>query len=223
MSGQLRIVIVGGVAAGMSAATRARRMNENASIIVLERGGHISFANCGLPYYLSGQIKAEQKLLVTTPEKVRERFNIDARVGHEVIGISRAAKTVDVRVVATGQSLVIPYDKLILATGAAPIIPPIDHVDAPNVFLLRSIEDTQSMLLPRRFILAERWTIWRSLTWPMRRSSQAPRIRSIRRRWLRRISDRRSCRRSQAASLMASRLWMSERRWNLPGARCRGR
>ncbi len=145
MSGQLKIVIVGGVAAGMSAATRARRMNENASIIVLERGGHISFANCGLPYFLSGQIKGEQKLLVTTPEKVRERYNIDARVGHEVIGINRASKTVDVRVIATGQSLAIPYDKLILATGAAPIIPAIEHVHAPNVFLLRSIEDTQSV------------------------------------------------------------------------------
>jgi NADPH-dependent 2,4-dienoyl-CoA reductase/sulfur reductase-like enzyme/rhodanese-related sulfurtransferase len=145
MSAPLKIITVGGVAAGMSAATRARRLNENASIIVLERGGYISFANCGLPYYLSGQIKAEQNLLVTTPDKVRQRFNIDARTGHEVIGINRAKKTVDVRIISTGQSLTLPYDKLILATGASPIIPLIDHVHAPNVFLLRSIEDTQSV------------------------------------------------------------------------------
>src|SRR6476661_6465669 len=92
----MRIVIVGGVAGGMSAATRARRMNEDATVTVLEKGGFISFANCGLPYHLAGRIASEEKLLVTTPEKVRRRFGIDARVGHEVLHIDRAKKEVEV-------------------------------------------------------------------------------------------------------------------------------
>lgn len=141
----LRIVIVGGVAGGMSAATRARRMNEQARITVLEKGGFISFANCGLPYYLAGQIKEESKLLITDPKRVRERFNIDVRTHHEVTRIDRAGKFVEAIDHATGNTLNLPYDKLILAPGASPIIPPIEHVRAPNVFLLRSMEDTRAV------------------------------------------------------------------------------
>jgi len=143
----LRIVIVGGVAGGMSAATRARRMNEDASIIVLERGGFISFANCGLPYYLAGRIESEDKLLVTTAARVRERFNIDARVRHEVTLIDRNAKEVEVRDDAAGTTYRLSYDKLILATGASPMLPRIDEVGArqSNVFLLRSMEDARSV------------------------------------------------------------------------------
>lgn len=137
-----RIVIIGGVAAGMSAATRARRMNEHASITVLEKGGFISFANCGLPYYLAGRITSEEALLVTTPQKVVARYNIDARVHHEVTRVDRRNKSVEVTSLENNQTEVLPYDKLILATGASPIIPPIDHVRAPNVFLLRTMEDT---------------------------------------------------------------------------------
>lgn len=137
-----KLLIVGGVAAGMSAATRARRMNEHASITVLEKGGFISFANCGLPYYLAGRITDESALLVTTPQKVEQRYNIDARVNHEATRIDRKNKSVDVTNLQTGQTEILPYDKLILATGASPIIPPIDHVNAPNVFLLRTMEDT---------------------------------------------------------------------------------
>jgi len=139
------IVIIGGVAGGMSAATRARRMNENAKIIVLEKGGFISFANCGLPYYLNGRIDSEDKLLITTPANVHKRFNIDARVHHEAISIDRANRQVKVLDHATGQTYALAYDKLILAPGAAPVIPPIDHVRLPNVFVLRSVEDTRAI------------------------------------------------------------------------------
>jgi NADPH-dependent 2,4-dienoyl-CoA reductase/sulfur reductase-like enzyme/rhodanese-related sulfurtransferase len=140
-----RIVIVGGVAGGMSAATRARRMNEHASITVLEKGGFISFANCGLPYYLAGRIESDEKLLVTTPPQVRARFNIDARVHHEVTKIDRDNCQVEVIHRTAGRTFRLPYDKLILATGASPIVPPIENVRAPNVFLLRSMEDTQAV------------------------------------------------------------------------------
>lgn len=141
----LRIIVVGGVAGGMSAATRARRMNENASIIVLEKGGYVSFANCGLPYYLAGRIETEDALLVATPAKLRDRFNLDVRVHHEVMKIDRAAKSVEVLNHETAERFSLRYDKLILAVGASPIIPPIEHMKSPNVFLLRSMEDTQAV------------------------------------------------------------------------------
>lgn len=141
----MNIVIVGGVAGGMSAATRARRMNEHANITVLERGGFISFANCGLPYYLGGTITDESKLLITTPDAVRSRFRIDVRVKHEVTRIDRKSKIVEVVDHVSGKSITFPYDRLILATGAIPIMPPIDNVRAKNVFVLRSIEDTQAI------------------------------------------------------------------------------
>jgi NADPH-dependent 2,4-dienoyl-CoA reductase/sulfur reductase-like enzyme/rhodanese-related sulfurtransferase len=141
---QRRIVIIGGVAGGMSAATRARRMNESASIVVLEKGGYISYANCGLPYYLAGRITSEEKLLLTNPEKVRARFGIDARVGHEVRRIDRVRREVEVCELSSRRTYTLGYDKLILATGAAPIVPPIDHVRARNVFLLRTVEDSRA-------------------------------------------------------------------------------
>ena len=137
----IRIVIVGGVAGGMSAATRARRLNEQASITVLEKGGFISYANCGLPYYLDGRITPSDKLLLTNPPAVASRYNIDARVGHKVLRIDREQKQVEVQESATGRTYHLPYDKLILAQGANPIIPAADHVTAPNVFVVRAVED----------------------------------------------------------------------------------
>jgi len=113
----LRIIIVGGVAAGMSAATRARRLNEQATITVLERGGYISFANCGLPYNLNRRIPHADKLLVTTPQRVKARFNIDARVRHEVQRIDRAARMVHGLDLTSGQAFALPYDKLIFGAG----------------------------------------------------------------------------------------------------------
>jgi NADPH-dependent 2,4-dienoyl-CoA reductase/sulfur reductase-like enzyme/rhodanese-related sulfurtransferase len=137
-----RIVIVGGVAGGMSAATRARRVNEQAEIIVLERSGHISFANCGLPYYLAGKIVGEDKLLLTTPDAVDERFRIDARVHHDVTSVSRERHLVEGVNLRNGEGFAIEYDKLILAPGASPILPNVAGTDASNVFVLRNVEDT---------------------------------------------------------------------------------
>ncbi len=141
----MRLVIVGGVAGGMSAATRARRVNESAEIVVLEKGGFVSFANCGLPYYLAGRIAPESKLLVTDARKLRERFNIDARTGHEVMRVDRSGKEVEVRDHVHGKTYSLGYDKLILATGAAAIVPPDPNAKAEGVFVLRSMEDTQAI------------------------------------------------------------------------------
>jgi NADPH-dependent 2,4-dienoyl-CoA reductase/sulfur reductase-like enzyme/rhodanese-related sulfurtransferase len=140
-----RIVIIGGVAGGMSAATRARRMNERASITVLEKTGHISFANCGLPYFISGAIKDERALFLTTPEQVAQRFRIDARVHHEVTRIDREHHRVDGVNHVTGESFSLPYDKLILAPGASPIVPDLPGIDAENVFVLRNVEDAERL------------------------------------------------------------------------------
>jgi len=104
---ELRIVIIGGVAGGMSAATRARRMNEHASIIVLEKSGYVSFANCGLPYFIGGQIQNEESLFLTTPERVAKRYRIDARVHHEVTRIDRQAHLVEGTNHKTGEKLVL--------------------------------------------------------------------------------------------------------------------
>ncbi len=140
-----RIVIIGGVAGGMSAATRARRMNEQAEIVVLEKGGYISFANCGLPYHLAGRIESESELLLSTPEKVWSRFRIDARVGQEALSIDRAKKLIRVKRLSDATEYDLPYDKLILAPGASAIIPPMSNVDAANVMLLRTMEDMQQI------------------------------------------------------------------------------
>jgi NADPH-dependent 2,4-dienoyl-CoA reductase/sulfur reductase-like enzyme/rhodanese-related sulfurtransferase len=141
----MRIVIIGGVAGGMSAATRARRINESADIVVIERGGFISFANCGLPYHIAGRIEPEAKLLLTTPQAVAARFRIDARVREEALSIDRATKSVTLKRLDDGSTYALPYDKLILAPGATPIVPRLTAGDAPNVFQLRTMEDTRAM------------------------------------------------------------------------------
>jgi len=137
-----RLVIVGGVAGGASAATRARRMDEHADIVLLEKDDHVSFANCGLPYYVGGEIQDRDELLVARPELLRRRFRIDVRVRHEVLSIDRSAKTVAVLDRSSGDTRQEPYDKLILAPGAAPIVPPIEGHDAEGVFTLRNLDDT---------------------------------------------------------------------------------
>src|SRR5882757_339457 len=121
----IKIVIVGGVAGGASAAARARRLSESAEIILFERGPDVSFANCGLPYYIGGEIAERDKLLVTTPERLRSRFRLDVRTRTSVESIDRTAKMVCARDPATGLIYEEPYDKLILAPGAAPLRPPI--------------------------------------------------------------------------------------------------
>jgi NADPH-dependent 2,4-dienoyl-CoA reductase/sulfur reductase-like enzyme/rhodanese-related sulfurtransferase len=135
------IVIVGGVAAGASAATRARRMDENARIILFEKDEHVSFANCGLPYHIGGEITDRRRLLVATPELLKTRFRIDVRTMTEVTAIHREAKEVEFVDHRTGSVRRQSYDKLILAPGASPIIPPMPGVDSKNVFVLRNLDD----------------------------------------------------------------------------------
>ncbi len=136
------ILIVGGVAGGASAAARARRMNENARIIIFERDSYVSFANCGLPYYLGGEITDRDQLLIAKPSLFKRRFDIEVRTRHEVTGIDREARSITVRDLDAEASYEMTYDKLILAPGADPIEPPIPGVDAQGVFTLRNLEDT---------------------------------------------------------------------------------
>lgn len=140
----MRILIIGGVAGGMSAATRLRRLNEDAEIIILEKGPYVSFANCGLPYYVAGEIEERSKLLVQTPESLQARFNLDVRPESEAIAIN--AQTKEVTVKNDKEEYTLVYDKLILSPGAKPLIPPIDGIkEAENIFTLRSVPDVDAI------------------------------------------------------------------------------
>jgi NADPH-dependent 2,4-dienoyl-CoA reductase/sulfur reductase-like enzyme/rhodanese-related sulfurtransferase len=140
----MRVVIVGGVAGGMSAATRLRRLDADASITVLERSGHVSFANCGLPYFVGGLIEEEEDLTLQTPEQLFDRFRLDARIHNDVVAIDRAAHTVTTRSTITGAETVLGYDKLVLSMGAAPVRPPIPGYDRART--LRTVEDAARLL-----------------------------------------------------------------------------
>jgi NADPH-dependent 2,4-dienoyl-CoA reductase/sulfur reductase-like enzyme/rhodanese-related sulfurtransferase len=137
----MKLVIVGGVAGGASAATRARRLSEEAEIVLIERGPDVSFANCGLPYHIGGEIADRKKLLVTTPERLQARFRLDVRVRSSVEAIDRADRKVRIRDLAAGREYDESYDKLILSPGAAPLRPPIPGVDLPGIFTLRNLQD----------------------------------------------------------------------------------
>ncbi len=140
-----KVLIVGGVAGGASTAARLRRLDENAEIIMFEKGQYISFANCGLPYYIGGTIKERDNLLVQTPQAMKSRFNIDVRDMSEVIGIDRSSKTVEIRDLRSGQTYRENYDVLVLSPGAAPVKPPIPGIDNPGIYTLRDIPDTDSI------------------------------------------------------------------------------
>lgn len=137
----MRIVVVGGVAGGMSAAARARRLDESAEIVVLERGEHVSFANCGLPYHVAGEIEDRATLLLHTPQSLRDSLDLDVRVRHEVTAVDRERQVVHVRDLAADRDLEIAYDALVLATGAEPIVPPLPGLDRPQVRTLRTVPD----------------------------------------------------------------------------------
>jgi len=137
----MNLLIVGGVAGGASAAARARRLSEDAHIVLFERGPDVSFANCGLPYYLGGEIAERDKLLVVTPDRLRRRFNLDLRVRTSVEAIDQAAKKVRARDLVSGREYEETYDKLILAPGAAPLRPPLPGIDLPGIFTLRNLQD----------------------------------------------------------------------------------
>jgi NADPH-dependent 2,4-dienoyl-CoA reductase/sulfur reductase-like enzyme/rhodanese-related sulfurtransferase len=139
----MKTVIIGGVAGGMSAATRLRRLDESAEIVVLERSGHVSFANCGLPYYIGGVITDRDALLLQTPASLKARFGLDVRVDSEAVSIDRSAKTVHIRDVTTGETSSEHYDHLVLAPGAAPFVPAIPGVG--RALTLRNIGDTDAL------------------------------------------------------------------------------
>jgi len=138
-----RIVIVGGVAGGMSAAARARRLDEHAEIIVLEQGDYVSFANCGLPYHLSGEIAARDDLILHTPESLAASLNLVVRTGHRVSGIDRAAQKVTIQ--AGRDTYALPYDALVLSPGALPVRPPIEGLDHAAVHTLRTVPDVDAL------------------------------------------------------------------------------
>ena len=140
----MKIVIVGGVAGGATTATRLRRLSENNEIILFERGENISFANCGLPYYISDVISKKEDLLVQTPKAFKDRFNIDVRIKQEVISINKENKTVDVKNLSTGETYTETYDKLVLSPGAEPINP-FKNLNSKRIFTLRTIDDSSKI------------------------------------------------------------------------------
>jgi NADPH-dependent 2,4-dienoyl-CoA reductase/sulfur reductase-like enzyme/peroxiredoxin family protein/rhodanese-related sulfurtransferase/TusA-related sulfurtransferase len=141
----MKLVVVGGVAAGASVAARARRLDENAEIIVLERGHHVSFANCGLPYHIGEVITERERLLLQTPESLRESLDIDVRVGNEVTSIDRTEKTVTITELDSGREYTESYDALALCLGAEPVRPPLPGIDLPGIHVLRRISDMDAI------------------------------------------------------------------------------
>ncbi len=137
----LKVIIVGGVAGGASAAARLRRLDENAEIVLLERGPDVSFANCGLPYHIAGEIRDRDELAVQTAEGLRTRMRLDVRTLHEATGVDAARRVVRVKDLSTGREFEEGYDALILSPGAAPVVPPIAGMDLPGVHTLRTLAD----------------------------------------------------------------------------------
>ena len=137
-----KLVIVGGVAGGASAAAKARRCSEEVEIIMYEKGPDISYANCGLPYYLGGVIQRREDLLITSAEFFHSRFQVDARTNREVVHIDRENKRLTIKNLSTGQMEEESYDRLILAPGSQAILPPLPGMDLPFVFTLKTLEDT---------------------------------------------------------------------------------
>ena len=141
----MKVIIIGGVAAGMSAAARLRRLDETAEIVVLERSPYVSFANCGLPYHIGGVIADRQQLLLQTPASLKATLNLDVRTGHEAVSIERAKKTIAVRELATDRIYELAYDKLVLCPGAQPLRPPLPGLDHPAVMVLRNVPDMDAI------------------------------------------------------------------------------
>ena len=140
-----KVVIIGGVAGGASCAARLRRLDEEAEIVLLERGEYISYANCGLPYYVGDVIRSRDALLVQKPEVMRARFRVDVRTQNEALSIDREKKTVEIKNLSTGEVYREPYDHLVLATGSSPIRPPIPGIDSPRIRTLWTVPDTDRL------------------------------------------------------------------------------
>ena len=139
----MRIVIIGGVAGGMSAATRMRRLDADSEIIVIEKSGHVSYANCGLPYYVGGVIEEEDALLLQTPASLHARFRLDVRIASEVESINPSARTIMVKNELNGESYELSYDKLVMSPGASPVVPPIPGIE--RAMTLRTVEDVEKI------------------------------------------------------------------------------
>ena len=139
----MKVVIIGGVAGGMSAATRMRRLDADAEIIVIEKSGHVSYANCGLPYYVGGVIEEEEALLLQTPASLHARFRLDVRIASEVTAIDPAKRTVHVLNELSGEEYELSYDKLVLSPGASPVVPPIPGIE--RALTLRTVEDVEKI------------------------------------------------------------------------------
>ena len=140
-----KVVIIGGVAGGATAAARLRRLDETANIVMFERGDYISYANCGLPYHVSGVIRSRDALLLQTPSAMMKKFNMDVRVRQEIVSIDRANKTVTVKKADNGETYQESYDTLVLATGSSPVRPPIPGIDAENILTLWTVPDTDKL------------------------------------------------------------------------------
>ncbi len=141
----MKVIIVGGVAGGASCAARLRRLDENAQILMVERGPYVSYANCGLPYHVGGVIEEESSLLVADENTFRSQFAIDVRTNCEAVGISPERKTVDLRNVASGEVTTEHYDKLVLSPGAESIRPPLPGIDLPGIFPVRTVPDARAI------------------------------------------------------------------------------
>ncbi|MFZ9751609.1 MAG: FAD-dependent oxidoreductase, partial [Candidatus Nanopelagicales bacterium] len=139
----MKVIIIGGVAGGMSAATRMRRLDADAEIIVIEKSGHVSYANCGLPYYVGGVIEEEEALLLQTPASLHARFRLDVRIASEVTAIDPAKKTLQVLNELSGEEYELSYDKLVLSPGASPVVPPIPGIE--RALTLRTVEDVEKI------------------------------------------------------------------------------
>ncbi|WP_255374473.1 FAD/NAD(P)-binding oxidoreductase [Tissierella sp. P1] len=140
-----KVVIVGGVAGGATALARLRRLDEDIQIVLFERGEYVSFANCGLPYYIGGTIENRDSLLVQTPQSIMERFNVDVRIKSEVTKIFKEDKKVLVKDLKNDKTYEEYYDYLILSTGSTPLKPPIPGINSPNIFSLWNIPDTDTI------------------------------------------------------------------------------
>lgn len=138
----MKYLIIGGVAGGATVAARLRRMDERATIILFERGNYVSYANCGLPYYIGGTISDRNKLFVQTAKGFTDRFRIDIRTGHEVVSIHPDTKSVEVKNLSTGQVYQESYDKLVLSPGAEPLRPGIAGIESKKIVTLRNVPDT---------------------------------------------------------------------------------
>jgi len=143
----MKVIIVGGVAGGASAATRLRRLSEENEIVIFERSKNVSFANCGLPYYIGGVIQERTKLLLQTPKSFKDRFNVDVRIQTEILSINKKAKTVEAKNLATEEVYIESYDKLLLSPGASPFIPPLEGIHSDKILTLRNVEDMDKIIL----------------------------------------------------------------------------